>query len=112
MKLPMNKMMTDDRLIKIISTKGRLAVDLRQVNKRLKTLMPSHLNTVRKKYMESGLGARKAAFHALIDKVYLDFLEECIATASSARESYIQYETHLMLFQARRSLRGLQNRKR
>jgi len=41
----------------------------------------------------------------LCDKAYLDFIQEYADIHGDAIARRIQYETHLMLFEARRSLR-------
>lgn len=104
--------MEKERLIRIISSKGRLAVDLRQLDKRLKSLLPSRLESIKKKYQESGKPARKAGLMALVDDEYLSHVEEMLKMSASAREHHIQYETYLMLFKARQSLNSFHRTKK
>ena len=96
--------MEKERLIRIISNKGHLAVDLRQLDKRLRTLLPARLDTIKKRYQESGRTSKKAELMALTDAEYLSHLDEMIRIAASARENRVQYETYLMLYKARQSL--------
>ena len=103
----MDMFISNDNLTKLIASQGRVCADLRQVTKRLDSLLPLRLSSIKQKYRQDGIKATKSEYLALTDAGYTDFLEEFVEVASSATEARIQYETHLMLFKARQSLRSL-----
>jgi hypothetical protein len=47
----------------------------------------------------------RAMRHAVIDPQYIQHVNELVQVASEARAARVQYETHLMLIEARKSLR-------
>ncbi len=98
--------MTNERLTKTISSQGRSCADLRQITKRLDRLLPNRLSSLKQKYRQLGMKAGKSELLALTDPEFTEFLEEFVNMSFSALEARVQYETHLMLFKARQSLRA------
>ncbi len=97
--------MSHDRLIRVIQRESQRALQSRQVARRLGSLLPNRLREV-----ERGLRAQvsKVAIAqrmALCDGSYLNFVEEFVSIQGDAVAGRIEYETHMMLFEARRTLR-------
>ncbi|MGE0173838.1 MAG: hypothetical protein AB7T49_13660 [Oligoflexales bacterium] len=83
---------------------GRLARESWQVAKRLNDLLPERLR--RLKYSQSAdITRSKAERLALVDEYYHHSVQEYLNMYKNGVEARIQYETHLMLYQARCSLR-------
>jgi len=95
-----------EQLVKIIQTQARLAIENRQVAQRLDRLLPSRLAAT-KRGLTKGNSASTALRLALIDDDYIKHIEELAHLKGAAHHARIQYETHLMLIEARRSLRRL-----
>lgn len=96
-----------DTLIQNIQRFGASARDHRQVQKRLQQLLPDRLDHLVGENRRSGLKPSVALRQALVSKDYLDLLDEMVQVGQESTESRIQYETHMMLFEARQSLRHL-----
>jgi hypothetical protein len=112
----MNKAILNDRLMRLISRFGQNAMEGRQVARRLDALLPQRLRELKSEHgctvrarRESSGGREsvqsRAERLALTDPRYLAHLEELAAIQSEAVAARVQYETHVMLFEARRSLR-------
>lgn len=102
----MNLFMPSENLKAMISRKGLEAIDLRQVSKRLKTLLPHRFRVAKEKHRNNGLSAAKAMRLALTDPEYLSQLDEFISVSADARQARVLYEVHMMLLKTRQSLRG------
>jgi len=85
------------------------AQDGRQVASRLRQLLPTRLNSLKAKH-QRGCGGGRALRLALQDREYVGKLDEFVAVRSDALEARIAYETHVMLQNARSSIRAF-NRK-
>jgi len=97
--------MSHEQLIQKIQVFGRAAMEHRQIGRRLRTLLPERLaEIVQSKKQEKGSVAA-AERSALTSSDYLTFVEEVVNLSGEARASRVQYETHMMLLDARRSLR-------
>jgi len=81
-----------------------LTIESRQVARRLVKLLPTRLRSIQKSFATT-MSAAKAMRYALTSKDYEDHLLEMNAISHQARLARIQYETHLMLISARRSMR-------
>ena len=98
-------------LVYYIQKQGREAFEGRQFAKRLKTLLPMRLESI-KKEIQGRLPSGRARYRALVDKRFLGHIEELVEISSNAVEARMQYETHKMLVQARKSLRRVGPRRR
>lgn len=83
---------------------GRDAREARQVADRLRTLLPRRLSQVRHGIPSQRTRSRTSRL-ALIDPTYVHHLQELADIIGSNVYARIQYESHLMLLAARRSLR-------
>ena len=84
---------------------SREAIENRQVSRRLKDLLPRRLKEIHNRHRSADRTAGAAERLALTDSTYLKHIEEVSEVSKSAHEARIQYETHMMLFEARRTLR-------
>jgi hypothetical protein len=83
---------------------GRVARESWQVSKRLGNLLPDRLRSI--KYSQGPEMTRsKAERVALLDEHYQKSVNEYLEMYRNGVEARVQYETHMMLYQARRSLR-------
>lgn len=80
-----------------IIEQGRFAVELRQVNSRLRSLLPQHLHRIRDGYRQSGLSPAHALRAALTDADYLEHLNEAIDIGAKAHAARLQQELSTML---------------
>ncbi len=101
MKIDMMQAVLNSK-VKLFSKK---AVDARQVSARLRELMPSRFKDVCSRYRKVARSAAQAERYALADESYVSYVDELLETSSVAFHSRVQYETHMMLVQARQSLR-------
>lgn len=102
--------MTQDTLLRCIQRHAKDAMAARQVAKRLESLLPRRLKEIERGYRSQVVPVRSAPVaqaqrNALCDPSYIEFVEEFLKLSGDALHGRIQYETHLMLFEARRSLR-------
>jgi len=96
--------MVHEKLIRSIQRFAQEAMNARQVARRLESLLPLRLKEVERRF-RGEIPVAEAQRKALCDKTYLDFVEEYSAIHGDAITGRVQYETHMMLFEARRSLR-------
>lgn len=88
-----------------ISRSGDKQAQARQVAKRLHTLLPQRLKEIEREYRRRHPPA-KAHRLALSDRRYLDFIEQAAEITAAALESRVIWETHRLLFEARRSIQS------
>lgn len=90
----------------LASTRGfsRAAWDNHQVADRMRKLIPERLRLLKNAH-RLGRKAAEAERKALNDENYLTFLNEYLSIYREAMEARVQYETHMMLIEARKSLR-------
>ena len=86
-----------DHLHNHIIEQGRCAVELRQVNSRLRSLLPQHLQRIRDSYRQRGLSPARALRAALTDADYLEHLNEAIDIGAKAHAARMQQELATML---------------
>jgi hypothetical protein len=87
----------------VIARFGRDAMAARQVARRLRDLLPARYFEIRRGVRgERGAAADRLA---LTDERYLRSIDELVEVLARAREARIDYETHVMLYQARQTLR-------
>ena len=105
----MNLPRSQEDLSSKIRKHGREASESRQVTRRLEDLLPTRLRILQQSlplYQEK-LGRQKALLQALCHVDYRAYIEELIRTSGEARRSRVEYETHLMMLEAQRTLRQL-----
>ena len=99
--------MSKDRLISTIRAQAESGFEARQVVKRLQQLLPVRLKELKKRLARTHGKMALSERHALISGGYIDHIEEVVEIHHQALQSRIQYETHIMLFQARQTLSRL-----
>src|SRR5262245_38148310 len=101
----MNLSMDAERLSSLIQRFARGAQEARQVARRLADVLPSRFKDLKRDHAMRHKPAIAERL-ALTDQRYLEFVNELTTLHAQAREARIQYETHMMLLEARRSLRA------
>ena len=104
--VPINIRMPQERLLRKLRDYGRDAIDLRQIARRLKSLLPRRLRDLRHQAQGNLIGAARDRL-ILTSPSYRRFIDEYCLMQERARYAQIQFETHRMLYEARRSLRAL-----
>lgn len=94
-----------ETLIHKIQQFAESAREYRQVFRRLEQLLPDRLLTLEREKRKLGLTASESQRAALVSPEYLDLVDELSEVGFQSFSSRIQYETHVMLVDARRSLR-------
>lgn len=102
----MNTNQLHDILVQRIQRFGASAREHRQVHGRLAQLLPDRLQSIVSELRIRGLSASEAQRQAYVNDQYLSHVNELVEVAGTSFESKIQYETHMMLFEARRTLRA------
>lgn len=101
--------MAQETLTRAIQRHAQVAINARQVARRLEALLPLRLKDVERGFRDDKTSKRApvavAQRKALCDQAYLQFVQEYASLHGEALAGRVQYETHLMLFEARRSLR-------
>lgn len=103
----MNIKQLHDTLLQRIHRFGASAREYRQVHKRLEQLLPDRLGSIISQLRRKGLGPSEAARNAYVSEEFLAHVDELVEVSGTSFESRVQYETHMMLFEARRTLRAL-----
>ena len=102
---------SQERLKAYIKYYARTHVEHQQVFKRLKELRSERLKKIRDSYQQYR-GGKKSRL-ALLDPRYRECLEQMITVMTQAQKARIEWETHKMLYQARKyrsfSMRPPQN---
>lgn len=78
--------------------------EIHQVSKRMKTLLPDSLLSLKANH-RPGNSAARAERLARTDQEYLRLIDEYVELYGKGLEARIQYETHKMLHSARQSMR-------
>ena len=102
----MNIMMPQMELVARVRAHGQKSLAAGQVGRRLDSLLPKRLKELAAARRD-GRRAGQAERLALADTVYCGYIDELVTVRATGREARVQYETHLMLLEARRSLRAL-----
>lgn len=95
-----------DTLIQRIQRFGASAREHRQVYRRLEQLLPDRLQGIIHTFKRKGMAPSEALRNAYVSEEFLAHVDELVDVAGASFESRIQYETHMMLFEARRTLRA------
>jgi hypothetical protein len=101
-----NLRMLHDQLVRSIQRFANDAREQRQVYKRLSQLLPDRLKHMASVYRISGSGSSQAMRAACASNEFTAFIDEVVEIGALSLEARIQYETHMMLIDARRSLRA------
>ncbi len=100
----MQPRITHEHIVSMIKRFAALTIESRQIARRLGKLLPTRLKSLQRSFAVN-MSAARAMRQALISDEYQEHLLEMNAIAHQARLARIQYETHLMLISARRSMR-------
>ncbi len=95
-----------DDLIRCIKSFAQSNLESRQVARRLRDLLQTRFAEIRQEHWQRLHHVARAERYALIDERYQQHISELVELTAQARLSRVQYETHLMLVQARQSLRA------
>lgn len=90
-----------------ITAAGRKAAESRQISRRLVELLPLRLRDIKSRYRRryDDWSATRAERLALSDAEYIGYVEEVALLKHQAISARIEYETLMLVFEARRSLR-------
>jgi hypothetical protein len=99
--------MLHEQLVRQIQKFGADARESRQVYKRLTPLLPDRLRSIAAGLKANGQGPAACARLALVSDELKSHIDDIVEIGASSLESRIQYETHMMLIDARRTLRAL-----
>lgn len=97
--------MPHEKLLRVIQRESQRALNSRQVARRLESLLPKRFREICRALRGQVAKAAAAERLALCDDSYLNFVEEFVSIQGEAIAGRVQYETHMMLFEARRTLR-------
>lgn len=123
----MNRSINQEQLVKKILEFGRQASEHLQISKRLRDLLPDRMkkigedvatfsedstNEVGDEMMSVSSSSpvssiSKSRRGILVSNAYKEHVEELIEIRARGLEARIQYETHVMLFEGRRTLESL-----
>lgn len=102
----MNLDILQEDLIDLIKTNASLCIEYQQLSKRLKELIDLKYEKIKESYYEKDevQGSRsRQSRKAFLEKEYIDILERYLNIKSEYVKSKVIYDTHMMLFEARRS---------
>jgi len=103
----MNLRLTHDQLTARIRSFAEAARDARQIAARLRQLMPDRFQALTRAPVGEGKeSVARRQRRAFISQNFEHLVGELVDTNAQAREARIQYETHMMLIDARRTLRA------
>ncbi len=102
----MNIRILHDQLVKAIQRFGFEAREHRQVYQRLSQVLPDRWRSMVGEHRARGLGPTDSARAAFASEDFVQCVDEIVQIGASSLEARIQYETHMMLIDARRSLRA------
>jgi hypothetical protein len=102
----MNLRMMHDQLVRQIQKFGQDSREHRQVYKRLNQLLPDRMKELASRHRVKGLGASESDRQALVSDEFVAHLQEISHVGALSMAARIQFETHLMLIDARQSLRA------
>ena len=99
-----------EQLLERVRTFSSTALENRQVASRLRELLPVRFMEMRRLHEQKERSVGHAERRALVDERFTKHLDELLEVSGSAYTARVEYETHVMLIQARQSLRGLTQR--
>ena len=100
-----NLRLPQDVLVKEIGRFVTSGIESRQVGKRLYALLPARVDALKREYRGKATALRSQC-QAFCDDRYLGLVTELTDVLADSRLNRVEYETHMMLFEARRSLRA------
>ena len=108
----MNRVLSYEQLSLLIRKYARFGIESRQVAQRLGRLLPEQLKQLQKQRAKEdpSSGLTYAMRVALGSEEYVEQISRLSDMAYQAHAARIQYETHLMLVEARRTMRAFHNR--
>jgi len=95
-----------DQLTRNLQQWGHDARENRQVYRRLAQLLPDRLRDLVSRHRGQGFGPAHSTRAALVSDELIAHIDEMVQVGANGIEARIQYETHMMLIDARRSLRA------
>ncbi len=101
--LTINIKMPQELLIHKVHQFGKEAAEMRQLAQRMRELFPEKLRQLHRERANLTGAPRDRA--CLVDQRYLESVQELVDLRTRATYLRMQYESHLMLYQARQSLR-------
>ena len=101
----MNLAMPAERLSRLIRGFSSEALETRQLARRLAQLFQVRFRDLKRELTRHDAKGARAERMALIDARYASQVDELAEIHYQARAARVQYETHVMLFKARQSLR-------
>jgi hypothetical protein len=101
-----NLRMQHEQLVRKIQQFGAEAREGRQVYRRLMQLLPDRLKMVSQGFRQKGLGPAHSARSAFSSDEFVQHIHDVVDVSAASLEARIQFETHMMLVDARRSLRS------
>ena len=102
----MNLRILHEQLTRRIQQWGHDAREHRQVYRRLAQLLPDRLKDLISRNRGRGLGSAHSTRAALVSDELMAHIDEMVQVGANSVEARIQYETHMMLIDARRALRA------
>jgi hypothetical protein len=102
--------MPQEQLVRLLHELGKELVEIRQLARRLNELFPKRYRDLLHDYRDLSGSCRERV--CLQDPRYLSSVDELIEMRTRVMHLKIQYETHLMLYQARQTLRSLESARR
>ena len=93
-----------DHLLKPkIITWGEEQTRFKQVHERLVNLLEPRLKLIEREWRARGVSSARAKRAALMDSRYFAYVEECLDLQTKAHHCRVQWKTHRMLLDARKS---------
>ena len=102
----MNLRMMHEQLVQKIQQFSHDSQEHRQVYKRLTQLLPDRFRKMVNAKKAQGLAGSECARAVLVSDELLAHLQEISHVGATSLEARIQYETHVMLIDARQSIRA------
>lgn len=102
----MNVFLSNDKLSRKVLKLGSDNTQLRQMSARLRKLLPMRLSELVREHKRDST-AGKANRLALADERYEATIDEFLEMSGSSFETRILWETHIMLVNARKSMRSM-----
>jgi CRP-like cAMP-binding protein len=101
--LTINIKMSQELLIHKVHQFGKEAAEMRQLAQRMRELFPERLRKLQRE--SSNLTGAPRDRACLVDPRYLEAVQELVDLRARATYLRMQYDSHLMLYQARQSLK-------
>jgi hypothetical protein len=106
-----SKTMSQQNLLQNLSEYSKQARDTRQVSRRLKRLLPNRLKELQQQQGEAPRRKGAQLRQVMAGPEYSAIIDEMTEIYGDSLQYRILYETHMMLFEARRSLRAFRSQR-